>query len=235
MYKLHNLIYKLYSIVWTQASSSSSSLYGKYAWLAIHLFMGQLSGVTMATGSLSGTIVKLSNEKIRKYHLASPSSHPTFHPCLILSFSSQSSLPYSTSNVSLSPCSRRWLEESRSSSSLRAVNGGGCRRCSSTRRLGKVVRATEGTWRGARRSPGGGGERAGAKMDKVSSNPLQPRHRGSPVNFQINEAIFFGITSRRSDALTVVFHDVGTPRSWYWFDRLAAVDRLFKDKFQYSR
>ena len=46
-------------------------------------------------------------------------------------------------------------------------------------------------------------------MDKVSSNPLQPRHRGSPVNFQINEAIFFGITSRR-DALTVVFHDDGS-------------------------
>lgn len=31
-------------------------------------------------------------------------------------------------------------------------------------------------------------------MDKVSSNPLQPRHRSSPENFQINEAIFFRIT-----------------------------------------
>lgn len=48
--------------------------------------MGHLSGVTMATDPLSGTIVKLSNEKIRKYHLASPSSHPTF-PAPIPSFS----------------------------------------------------------------------------------------------------------------------------------------------------
>lgn len=43
---------------------------GKYGWLAIHLFMGHLSGVAMATPVLSGAIVKLSNEKIRKYHLA---------------------------------------------------------------------------------------------------------------------------------------------------------------------
>lgn len=51
---------------------------GKYGWLAIHLFMGHLSGVAMATPVISGAIVKLSNEKIRKYHLArAPTARPT--------------------------------------------------------------------------------------------------------------------------------------------------------------
>lgn len=43
---------------------------GKYGWLAIHLFMGHLSGVAMATPVVLEEIVKLSNEKIRKYHLS---------------------------------------------------------------------------------------------------------------------------------------------------------------------
>lgn len=43
---------------------------GKYGWLAIHLFMGHLSGVAMATPVVSEAIVKLSNEKIRKYYLS---------------------------------------------------------------------------------------------------------------------------------------------------------------------
>lgn len=42
----------------------------KYGWLAIHLFMGHLSGVAMATPVVSEAIVKLSNEKIRKYYLS---------------------------------------------------------------------------------------------------------------------------------------------------------------------
>lgn len=43
---------------------------GKYGWLAIHLFMRHLSEVAMATPIISEAIVKLSNEKIRKYHLS---------------------------------------------------------------------------------------------------------------------------------------------------------------------
>lgn len=50
---------------------------GKYGWLAIHLFMGHLSARNHGNArGIRTQIVKLSNEKIRKYHLAreSPAS-----------------------------------------------------------------------------------------------------------------------------------------------------------------
>lgn len=85
----------------------------------------------------------------------------------------------------------------------------------STSRLVKWFELPKGRDAGARRGDlGGGRERAEAKMDKVSSNPLQPRHRGSPENFQINEAIFFGITSRYQRRAhppdRIIFHHVAS-------------------------
>lgn len=166
----------------------------------------------MGTVLLSERIVKRSNEKIRKYQVASPSNHLTWR----LPSDSLVLAPCWTNGVSLSRCLRGWLEESRSS--LRAVSGGGGD--ASSRRLAKWFELPKG------RDAGRGGsrdrrERAGAKMDKVSSNPLQPRHWGPPENFQINEAIFFRIMSRHqrrvtsalSDAfnLAIIFHHVLIP------------------------
>lgn len=93
---------------------------GKYGWLAIHLFMGHLSGVAMATPVVSGAIVKLSNEKIRKYHLARaprPAAAASTDPPAFtrpLSFSpvrAAAAAALFPSSLSFSRCRARFLDD----------------------------------------------------------------------------------------------------------------------------
>lgn len=76
-------------------------------------------------------------------------------------------------------------------------------------------------------------------MDKVSSNPLQPRHRSPPENFQINEAIFFGIMSPHQRAPpSGLLGDVGGGDHFSWprsYPLAALKHRVFRVEKQFVR
>jgi len=156
----------------------------------------------MATPVVSGAIVKLSNEKIRKYHLAralQPPSPPLHQP---------SPYAFTPSVLFLLPFAATLFPPSLSSSIQPVFStmagttvepSGGYQRLPEMVPLvdwRKVARGSDGGRHTGGAGRGGGGVREGAKNGQSFVRSAVARALPSSENFQINEDIPFEITLR---------------------------------------